>query len=272
VIGFKPTFGALNRGGMSDNFSQNCLGTLSLTLADAWAVCHEIALRVGGDPGFPPFAGGPIPAGPRRPDTLAVLETAGWPVADAGARAAFEAYLGVLSAAGIALVDRRASRRVERLEQAIAEATEVSRRINDWEKLWPLAELDHRAGAGLSPGLRKDIAAGRAMTPDEYHSLLRRRDAMREMLQSLAGDIDACITLAAPGPAPLGIDSTGDAIFNHPGSALRTPAMSLPLLRVGDLPVGVQLIGYPRRDRDLSAIAGFVLGLGAEARSRPGGG
>ncbi len=135
-----------------------------------------------------------------------------------------------------------------------------------------MAELDHRAGAGLSPGLRKDIAAGRAMTPDEYHSLLRRRDTMREMLQSLAGDIDACITLASPGPAPLGIDSTGDAIFNHPASALRTPAMSLPLLRVGDLPVGFQLIGYPQRDRDLSGIAAFLLGLGAEARSRPGGG
>jgi Asp-tRNA(Asn)/Glu-tRNA(Gln) amidotransferase A subunit family amidase len=89
--------------------------------------------------------------------------------------------------------------------------------------------------------------------------LLRRRDFMREMLLALAGDIDACITLAAPGVAPLGIASTGNAIFNLPGSALRTPAFSLPMLEVDGLPLGVQLIGFPQRDRDLSAIASFVL-------------
>ena len=263
VIGFKPTFGALNRGGSSDNFSQNVFGTLSHSLADAWAVCHEIALRVGGDPGFPAFAGGAAPAAPRRPDVLAVLETAGWSLADAGAKKAFKTFLGKLAAAGIALVNRKTSDRVEQLERAIADAGEVSQQINDWEKLWPMAELDHRAGAGLSEVLRKAIAAGRAMTPDRYTALLRRRDVMREMLCSLGPDVDACITLASPGPAPLGIQSTGNAIFNQPASALRAPALSLPLMQVDGLPMGVQLIGYPLRERDLSAVAGFVLGLGA---------
>ncbi|MBI1774602.1 MAG: amidase [Proteobacteria bacterium] len=266
IVGFKPTFGALNRGGSSDNFSQNCLGTLSRTIEDAWAVCHEIALRVGGDPGFPAFAGGAAPAGPRRPDVLAVLETAGWAVADAGAKVAFEAFLPKLTEAGVSLVNRRTSRRVEQLERALADAMEISQGINDWEKLWPFAELDHRAGAGLSPGLRKAIADGRAMTPDAYAALLRRREHMRSMLQSLTGDVDACITLAAPGIAPLGLASTGNAIFNLPGSALRTPALSLPLLMVDKMPLGVQLIGYPGRDRDLSAIAGYVLGLGGKER------
>ena len=196
---------------------------------------------------------------------LAVLETAGWPAADAEAKAAFAAQLEALRAAGIALIDRRGSTRVERLEQALAEAAEVSRRINDWEKLWPFAELDDRAGAGLSPGLRKDIAAGRAMMPDEYHSLLQRRDAMRDRLLTLAGEVDGCITLASLGVAPLGIESTGDAVFNLPASALRTPAISLPLMSVGRLPLGLQIIGFPQRDRELSAIAGFLLEHGALA-------
>jgi Asp-tRNA(Asn)/Glu-tRNA(Gln) amidotransferase A subunit family amidase len=263
VIGFKSSFGALNRGGMSDNFSQNCLGTLSVDLADAWAVCDEIARRVGGDPGFPAFAGGRRPASARRPDALAVLETAGWTVADAEAKSALAAQLEALKATGIELIDRRSSARVDRLEQALAEASDVSRRINDWEKLWPFAELDDRAGEGLSPGLRKDIAAGRAMTPDEYQVLLLHRDAMRDALLALVGDVDACVTLASAGVAPLGIESTGDAVFNHPASALRTPAFSLPLLRVGALPLGLQLIGFPGRDRELSGIAGFLLERGA---------
>ena len=259
VVGFKPSFGAINRGGSSDNFSQNCMGTLSATLADAWAVCHEIVQRVGGDPGFPAFAAGPEPAAPRRPDRLAVLRTAGWSVADPAAKAAFEALLAQLAAAGIALVDERSSRRVAALEVAIADASDVSREINDWEKLWPFAELDQREGERLSPELRTGIAAGRAMTPDHYHALLLRRDAMRTTLASLAGDFDACITLAAPGPAPLGLDFTGDPVFNHPASTLRCPAIALPLLAVEGLPLGIQLLGYPHQERNLSAIAGNLL-------------
>lgn len=261
VVGFKPTFGALNRGGISDNFSQNCLGTLSAHLADGFAVCHEIAARVGGDPGFSPFSGGGASAAPRRPDALAVLQTAGWAKAEAGAIAAFEAFLPRLEAAGIRLVDRASSPRIEMLERAIAEAGPISQGINDWEKAWPLFELDHRAGAGLSPGLRADIARGRAMTPDNYRVLLHRRDEMRRLLVALADEVDGCVTLASLGPAPLGIHATGDAIFNQPGSALRTPAVSLPMLRVDALPLGLQLIGFPDRDRALSGLAEFVAAI-----------
>jgi Asp-tRNA(Asn)/Glu-tRNA(Gln) amidotransferase A subunit family amidase len=259
VTGFKPTFGALNRGGVGDNFSQNCLGTLSHSLADAWAVCHEIAQRVGGDPGFVGFSGGAEPASPRRPTRLAVLETSGWAVAADEAKAAFSAYLTRLAAAGVSLVDRSSSEMVETLERAIADASDVSRRINDWEKAWPFAELEHRAGERLSATFRKAVAAGRRMTPDDYHALLRRRDGMRAALEALAADVDAFITLAAPGPAPLGIESTGDAVFNHPASALRCPALSLPLLQAQGLPLGLQVIGYPNRERALSAIAAFLI-------------
>jgi Asp-tRNA(Asn)/Glu-tRNA(Gln) amidotransferase A subunit family amidase len=263
VIGFKPTFGAINRGGISDNFSQNCIGTLSASLADAWAVCHEIARRVGGDPGFPAFAGGPVPAPPRRPDRLAILHTAGWALAEHAAKAAFEEFLAQLEHSGVTLADAAGSRRIETLETAIAAASEVSRDINDWEKLWPFAEIEQRAGEQLSQEMRAAIAAGRAMTPDDYHALLLRRDFMRTALEALAGDYDACIALSAPGPAPRGLDSTGNPIFNHPASALRCPAISLPILTVAGLPLGVQLLGYPGRERDLSAFAGYVAGAAA---------
>jgi Asp-tRNA(Asn)/Glu-tRNA(Gln) amidotransferase A subunit family amidase len=33
------------------------------------------------------------------------------------------------------------------------------------------------------------------------------------------------------------------------------------MLTVNGLPVGVQLLGFPGRDRDLSALAAYVLGL-----------
>ena len=42
-VGFKPTMGALNRGGSHDNMSQSCTGVLAANLEDAWQVAYEIA-------------------------------------------------------------------------------------------------------------------------------------------------------------------------------------------------------------------------------------
>src|SRR5580700_5644703 len=88
-VGFKPTFGALNRSGSFDHLSQSCLGILAATPEDAWTVASAIVARVGGDPGNPGLrvpGDMPLTSPPRR---LAVLETAAWPKASAGAQAAF---------------------------------------------------------------------------------------------------------------------------------------------------------------------------------------
>src|SRR5690606_1199603 len=58
-IGFKPSFGALNRGGSYDYLSQSCIGILGAHLDDVWAVAMAIAERVGGDPGYRALAGPP---------------------------------------------------------------------------------------------------------------------------------------------------------------------------------------------------------------------
>ena len=266
VFGFKPSFGALNRGGLGDQFSQNCLGTLSATLEDAWAVCHEIARRVGGDPGWPPFAGGLRPAPPARPRALAVLETGAWARAEPAARVALDGLLEQLRGQGVKLWDRRTSRRVERLEAAIEDASRRSLAINDYEKRWPLGEIADRIGPMLSPGLRAGVARGRQMSAQRYVALLRERDAARDALAALAGEVDACITLSATGPAPLGLASTGDSAFNLPASYLRCPALSLPLLQADGLPLGLQILGQPGQERALSSVARWLVSKGAGGR------
>jgi Asp-tRNA(Asn)/Glu-tRNA(Gln) amidotransferase A subunit family amidase len=47
---------------------------------------------------------------------------------------------------------------------------------------------------------------------------------------------------AAPGPAPRGLDSTGDSRMNAPWTALGTPAITIPM-PVAGLPLGLQLTG-----------------------------
>jgi Asp-tRNA(Asn)/Glu-tRNA(Gln) amidotransferase A subunit family amidase len=261
VIGFKPTYGALNKGGICDAYSQNCVGTLSNSLADAFAVCHEIATRVGGDPGFAPFQGGPVPALPRPPQALGVIETAGWASADAEAKRQFLALLARLIGEDVQIVDRRASPRIERLEHAIADAREVSNRINAWESLWPFAELQQRHGDQFSEAYRDRMASAAAMTVEDYLATLTRRDAMRVAFDALAHHVAAVVTLAAPGPPPRGLQSTGNPVFNAVATALRVPAISLPLLEVDGMPVGVQLIGFAGGESALSAYARYLLDL-----------
>jgi Asp-tRNA(Asn)/Glu-tRNA(Gln) amidotransferase A subunit family amidase len=56
----------------------------------------------------------------------------------------------------------------------------------------------------------------------------------------------------------VGLLSTGDPSFAVPGSLLGVPALSLPLLSEGGLPVGVQVLGFEQQDAALFAMAGAV--------------
>ena len=56
-FGFKPTVGAINRGGSHDALSQSTHGPIAASLPEAWQVAYEISRRAGGDPGFPGLYG-----------------------------------------------------------------------------------------------------------------------------------------------------------------------------------------------------------------------
>jgi Asp-tRNA(Asn)/Glu-tRNA(Gln) amidotransferase A subunit family amidase len=85
----------------------------------------------------------------------------------------------------------------------------------------------------------------------------QRADAMGEAYAGLAAKADACITLTALGPAPEGM-ATGDAGFLDPCSIIGAPALSLPLLSSGGLPLGVQFLGFDYQDRRLVAQASWL--------------
>src|SRR5262245_16492083 len=137
-VGFKPSFGGLNRSGSYDHLSQSCLGILAATPEDAWTVASAIATRVGGDPGYDGLRG-PIGIPPaRKPRQLAVLETAGWSKASAGAHAAFAQARRRLGDLGVTLADRHSDRQIATFEEIIAEAVPLTFQIFEWELRWPL--------------------------------------------------------------------------------------------------------------------------------------
>jgi Asp-tRNA(Asn)/Glu-tRNA(Gln) amidotransferase A subunit family amidase len=260
-FGFKPTVGAINRGGSHDALSQSTHGPIAASLPEAWQVAYEISRRAGGDPGFPGLYGPPTCPTPSKPRRLAVLETDGWAVATAAARQAFEEASAQLKSAGVALVTRHDSEKVAAVEDAIHDARELCANIIAWESRWPINTYRARDAGKLSQAILELGARAEAMTLDDYRRDLRERDRRRAVYQTLAGEFDACVTLAAPGAAPIGLGSTGDPAFVIPGSMLGVPAITLPVLQDGGLPLGLQLLGFTNADAALFAAAAGVLAL-----------
>jgi len=62
---------------------------------------------------------------------------------------------------------------------------------------------------------------------------------------------------AAPGPAPLGLSTTGDRRMNAPWTALGTPAVSIPMPVASGLPLGLQLTADLGQDSRV-LLAAFV--------------
>jgi Asp-tRNA(Asn)/Glu-tRNA(Gln) amidotransferase A subunit family amidase len=258
-VGYKPTVGGINRGGSVDYHSQSAHGVLAATLEDAWTVARAITSRCGGDPGYTGVRGPMTPPPAVLPAVLAFLETRGWALATADARAQLDATLAKLRAAGVTIIDRRSSPLVEAVEVAIADSRPLSTTINMWEFRWPLntfsRDMDHSKLSGI---MQQRLADAEQMTQEAYVIALQQRDAVRSMYGALAGICDGAISLTAPDAAPVGLASTGEPAFVVPGSLLGVPAISLPVMQTLGLPLGLQLLGYIERDADLFALAAGV--------------
>ena len=260
VFGFKPSVGGINRGGSFDVFSQSCTGTIAATVDETWVVAREMSARCGGDPGYPGVSGPAVRPAARRPGRIAVLETAGWEVAGDAAKGAFASVRERLEAAGIECADRRSDETVARVEDAIVDAVPLARSVNAWETRWPLntyaKDMDR---SGLSEVSTDRLAEAEGMTQEQYHGLLADRDRARAAWAGLAGSCEICITLAATGPAPVGLDSTGDPVFNVPASLLGIPALTMPVMEVDGLPLGLQAMGFVNEDATLFGAAAGLL-------------
>jgi Asp-tRNA(Asn)/Glu-tRNA(Gln) amidotransferase A subunit family amidase len=260
-VGYKPTVGGMNRGGSVDYQSQSTHGVIAATLDDAWSVVRAITSRCGGDPGYPGVRGPLMPPPPAMPATLAFLETPGWALATTDARAQLGAAIEALRVAGVTIIDRRSSALVEAMEGALLEARPLSMAINMWEFRWPLNTFARDMDRSLlSDVMQQRLVDAERMTQEAYDVALQRRAATRALFEQLAGSCSGAITLTAPDAAPVGLEHTGEPAFVVPGSFLGVPALSLPVLQTGGLPLGLQLLGFTARDADLFATAAAVLG------------
>src|SRR5262249_36774907 len=157
-------------------------------------------------------------------------ETSGWPLASKRAREALESAISMVERAGVEVVSRTNHPAIADLEAVMAEALALSNEINTWEMRWPLNTYRHRDASKLSQGMLDRLAHAEAMTPEAYHAALARRTQMRTAFARLSTSCEGCVTLSAPGAAPVGLETTGNPIFAVVASLLGVPAVSLPVL------------------------------------------
>src|SRR5262245_31910232 len=267
-VALKPTQGGINRGERQAT-SMSTHGVHAGSIEDMWQVAIEIARRAGGDRGCFGLFGPPEPPRAAKPARLIALETEGWEVLDAASRAAFGTLLESLRRAGVVLLGRRDHPWIEALEQAVGDGRAVCNAITSWENRWAIRNLVDQHPDGVSARAKATLEKAEAMTPEDYRAVLMERATAQLRHAALAPLADAIITLSCPGPAPLwsgdvpgqplAARPTGDFVFNAPSSMLFAPAVAMPLLAVGGLPVGVQLMGQQHGDARVTAMARWML-------------
>ena len=166
--------------------------------------------------------------------------------ASADAQAALGRQVAALSAAGYDVRDVPALADMDDLERQLVvisryEAAQVHAR-------WFAAYAD-RYQAGTADLIRQ----GQAIADADYARALAEAAELPGRLAAVAAEagIDAWLTPAATGPAPLGLGSTGDPVMSIPWSLAGLPAVALPAGTVAGLPVGVQVVGAAGADEML---------------------
>jgi Asp-tRNA(Asn)/Glu-tRNA(Gln) amidotransferase A subunit family amidase len=116
------------------------------------------------------------------------------------------------------------------------------------------------ANALLAPDLKAKVENPTGITREALLASYAVADACRPVFDGLFGSsLDVVLTPSAPGEAPEGLHTTGDAIFNRMWTLLHVPCVGIPVCRgPKNLPVGVTLIGPRLTDARLLAIAKAV--------------
>ncbi|HAV76726.1 MAG TPA: amidase [Anaerolineae bacterium] len=112
-----------------------------------------------------------------------------------------------------------------------------------------------------SPKFTDLIKRGQLVTDVQFKIAIEARDNFRtDMAQILKeNEIDLWITPPAVGPAPKGLDATGDPVMNLPWTQIGFPAVNIPTTKNEDgLPMGLQVVGKWNADESLLDWAGDI--------------
>ena len=245
VVGFKPTYGLLSLEGVLP-FAPS-LDTAGLFTQDA----DDIRL-LWSRMGYPDAteSAATICAAPHVPDVEPEMESA------------FRQNVSALRAAGF---------RIDAIEfpPGWPDLLAASRLVSQYEGARTHERAWRQHGARLGVKVAHLIAGGLELPEIRYAEALAVIAGMKQKMDAVFREYPVILTPAAPGPAPLGLDSTGDPRMNSTWTALGTPAISVPMFWAGELPVGLQMTACPGGDARLLDFAVAVSGVIRDVEMSP---
>ena len=256
VFGFKPSRGTVScRGILRQSERLDQPGVFARSVADLALIGEVVSAYDPDEEGMSPRACLPLAATcaqePPLPPKLAVVRTPWWNRLDEDVQGGFaelEAHLA--DHVGAFSLPESAAKVID-WHRTIMEADIAANYAADFE----------RGADKLSVSLRTQIERGRAITAVDYLQAIARIPIVGEAIDDVFDRYDAIITPATLGPAPAGLDSTGDPLFCTLWTYCGMPAISLPLLQAENgLPVGVQLVGRVGDDARLLRTARWLVG------------
>jgi Asp-tRNA(Asn)/Glu-tRNA(Gln) amidotransferase A subunit family amidase len=235
IVGYKPTFNTINRAGLK--IVAESLDTIGLHARTV----EDVALLATA------ASGRPLPEFGRRAviPRVGLYRTPHWDKTDEATRNLIADVADRMRRAGWSVTD------ADLPPQAVA-VYDANSTIMQYEEAASFGwEYDHHAGL-LSEDLRARIERGRATTRVQYERAIDVVLEVGAMFVDAFRAVDVLLTPSAPGEAPFGLTSTGNSLFNRNWTTLGLPCITLPAgLGPRGLPLGVQLVGPYRGDREL---------------------
>lgn len=255
IVGFKPSFGLIPRGGILQQSSWlDTVGTFARTVADAALLADALA---GYDPTDPDSLAAAAPrllatalSEPPVTPALAFVKTPVRDELEPDCAAAFAELVEALSGD---------CDEVE-LPAVFAEAVAAQQCLAQVGMAKNLRHYYDRGRDRLAAQTRAAIEVGREIRALDYLSALDWRSVLGAGLEEIFIRYDALLTPATLGQAPRGLSSTGSPVCCLPWSLIGVPAVTVPLLQsVDGLPIGVQLVGRRSYDGRLLRTARWLL-------------
>jgi Asp-tRNA(Asn)/Glu-tRNA(Gln) amidotransferase A subunit family amidase len=241
VAGFKPSYRLIPLVGVKDvAWHLDTAGLFGASVAD---VAFAAAAITGRDLRVDRTS----PVAPH----IVLARTHIWKEASPAMQSAVEAAARRAEAAGARVTELA-------LPPILEEAYRAQFIIQDYETLRAVAFEYDRHRDQIDKLLRDQLDAATKISDDEYDAARRTSKRARQVFAELMADYDVILTPSAPGAAPKGFATTGNAMFNRLWTLLGPPCINVPGLFDGDLPLGVQIVGRFGRDRAALEAALFV--------------
>jgi Asp-tRNA(Asn)/Glu-tRNA(Gln) amidotransferase A subunit family amidase len=243
VVGYKPSFGLINRFGMKlMSESLDTVGVIARSVADCALFAGAVAGRDLGNPD----------TRPDRAPRFGICRSPAWDGAAPETQALLAKVSSALLRAGASLVDRELSPEAAAIAQAhpIVMNNESGRALG-----WELANARGQISEGLRERLEYGLSQPEAAVIEAHAAFEHAQRAFPACMD----DLDALITPSAPGQAPEGLGWTGDPAFNLIWTSLHVPCVTVPAGNGPDgLPLGIQIVTRIGEDRQALAWAQWV--------------